>query len=258
MTDTTGAAAATPETRPEGLPENFTTVQALADAHREAQQKITQMGQATPPPAAGVSPLAVAPPQAAPGAGLEAVLEKYQQEVASSGTLPEAAYAEFEALGISRVRTQQFFSGQQAEATLARQEVFALTGGEQGYTALAEWMGANLSDSELETYNRIVNAGDLEQIKMAVQGIYGRHQAAVGTEPNLLHGQKVAGIGPKGFGSVAEMTRAMNDPKYREDSAYRKEVEARLARSPNIIGMTGLVPGGGGALRSTLSDQDRS
>ena len=36
------------------------------------------------------------------------------------------------------------------------------------------------------------------------------------------------------FGSVAQVTDAMNDPRYSKDPAYRKEVEDKLARSSVI------------------------
>ena len=36
------------------------------------------------------------------------------------------------------------------------------------------------------------------------------------------------------FGSVAQVTEAMNDPRYSKDPAFRKEVEDKLARSSVI------------------------
>jgi len=36
------------------------------------------------------------------------------------------------------------------------------------------------------------------------------------------------------FTSIAQVTKAMNDPRYQKDSAYRREVEAKLSKSTVI------------------------
>ena len=51
-----------------------------------------------------------------------------------------------------------------------------------------------------------------------------------GQAPTLLQGD-TGGAGVDSFKSVAQLTKAMNDPRYSEDPAYRDEVTAKLSQS---------------------------
>ena len=53
------------------------------------------------------------------------------------------------------------------------------------------------------------------------------------TQQNLFEGD-VNVTNTDTSGSVAQVTEAMNDPRYSKDPAFRKEVEDKLARSSVI------------------------
>ena len=53
------------------------------------------------------------------------------------------------------------------------------------------------------------------------------------TQQNLFEGD-VNVTNTDTYGSVAQVTEAMNDTRYSKDPAYRKEVEDKLARSSVI------------------------
>ena len=68
---------------------------------------------------------------------------------------------------------------------------------------------------------------------MAVSGLKARYDNTVGVTPTLIQGQAAAP--QSAFQSTAEIVSAINDPRYKEDSAYRSNVEAKIKRS-NVLG----------------------
>ena len=63
---------------------------------------------------------------------------------------------------------------------------------------------------------------------MAVRGLYSQFASAGGKAPNLIQGN-TSGSAVKPFNAAAQVTEAMRDPRYKNDPAYRKTVEDRLA-----------------------------
>ena len=68
---------------------------------------------------------------------------------------------------------------------------------------------------------------------MAVTGLKARYDNTVGVTPTLIQGQAAAP--QSSFQSTAEIVSAINDPRYKEDTAYRANVEAKIKRS-NVLG----------------------
>ena len=50
---------------------------------------------------------------------------------------------------------------------------------------MASWASKNMSDGEKKAYNAAVNSKDMDTVKLAVDGLRAKYQAANGTEPNL-------------------------------------------------------------------------
>ena len=59
-----------------------------------------------------------------------------------------------------------------------------------------------------------------------------KREVAGGIEPNLLSG-RATGAQSRNI-ITAEVVRDMQDPRYKTDSAFRQDVEAKLARSTVI------------------------
>ena len=162
---------------------------------------------------------------------------KYEAEFAKNGKLSDASYAEMAAKNIPKsvvdahIQTQVRLA--QYEADALRTSVFEITGGEDKFTAMQQWAVANVPLAEREAFNRVIDSGDINSVKLAIQGLHAKYAATLGQEPNLLGGTggKVAG---DVFRSTAELTEAMRDPRYNKDPAYRADVEAKLSRS-NIM-----------------------
>ena len=107
--------------------------------------------------------------------------------------------------------------------------VYQSVGGEQEYGALTSWAAENLSDNEIDTYDAMIESGDLGQISFALQALYYRYTEAMGQDGNMLQGKPAQA--QSGFRSQAELVAAMNDPRYDNDPAYRQDVINKLERS---------------------------
>ena len=107
--------------------------------------------------------------------------------------------------------------------------VFNSVGGEQEYNKLTSWASENMDDSALDAFNSIVNQGNPTAIQIAVAGMRAEYEAQEGYEGRMLTGK--AASTQDGFRSQAEVVRAMSDPRYDRDPAYRQDLYDKLERS---------------------------
>ena len=105
----------------------------------------------------------------------------------------------------------------------------AAVGGEDAYTRMTQWAGENFTPQEIQAYDAALESGDLNQINLGLQALYYRYQDAVGYEGDMVQGKAAQAV--EGFRSQAEVVRAMGDPRYEDDPAYRQDVYEKLERS---------------------------
>lgn len=105
-----------------------------------------------------------------------------------------------------------------------------IVGGDKEYQAMVAWASENLSEDEIKAYDSVMETGDKNAVTFAVQALNSKYQEATGVEGNLLTG-KAAKSTRDVFRSQAEVVRAMSDPRYDNDPAYRQDVFAKLERS---------------------------
>jgi hypothetical protein len=199
--------------RPDWLPEKFATPEDLANSYKELETRLSS------PPA----PAPEAPPQVAQGFDWEAVEREFMQ----SGKLSDERYAELEQAGIDRNFADRHVSAVASAEAAALEAVFTSVGGKEEFSKAATWAKSNIPASEVEAFNKIVEAGTPDTIQIAVKGLMSMYREGVGTEPKLVGGGG-ASAAPEGFASRAQMVEAIRDPRYRKDEAYRSEVQAKL------------------------------
>jgi hypothetical protein len=114
------------------------------------------------------------------------------------------------------------------------QNIVKSVGGEEAYQQTLAWAAENLKPEEVAAYDNVVNSGNKDAIFFAVQALNQRYKDAVGFEGQTISGKAVKQT-VKGFRSQAELARAISDPRYRNDPAYRLDIEAKLAASGDLI-----------------------
>ena len=114
------------------------------------------------------------------------------------------------------------------------QAIVKSVGGEEAYGQTLAWASENLSPAEVAAYDNVVNSGNKDAIFFAVQALNQRYKDAVGFEGQQVSGKAVRN-NVKGFRSQAELARAISDPRYRNDPAYRMDIETKLAASGDLL-----------------------
>ena len=103
-------------------------------------------------------------------------------------------------------------------------------GGEKAYANIVNWAKTNLPEDQINAFDEVVNTGSVQAIQLAVSGLKAEYDSANGVEGKMVTGKTAPNNGDV-FRSQAELVRAMNDPRYDNDPAYRQDVIEKLDRS---------------------------
>lgn len=225
--------------RPEALPEKFKSVEDLAKAYSELEKKLGQPKETSEEvkedetkqsdsnePTEGEKEGEKSEDQTE--APKTHDLSKFSEEWAEKGELSEASYEELQKLGYPKEFVDTYIEGFQALQDRQVGEVYKTVGGEDNYKSMIEWASTNLSKEEVESYDNIITGNDPSQTKLAVKGLWAQYTEANGKQPKLIGGSQSSTSSVTPFRSTAEVVKAMSDPRYSTDSAYRKDVEKRL------------------------------
>ena len=217
------------QSKPEGLPEKFKSVEDLAKSYQELEKKLgdSQPKETEVSKEDTNSDLDIAE-KAVETAGLN--MDTLASEYAEKGELDEKSYEALEKAGIPKDYVNQFIEGQKAIADQQATSIKEMVGGADAYAEMSNWAAENMSEEEKTAYNTAVNSKDLETAKLAVVGLKAKFERANGNEPTLLEGKGTVS-GEKGYASWAEVTRAMSDDRYSKDPAYQAMVQEKLANS---------------------------
>lgn len=237
----TGAEAPPVETvqedRPEWLPEKFNSPEDLSKAYSELEKQFTQSRQeAKEEPQTTEEPKveSTETPEDAKAAvenvGLD--FEGMKQEYADNGKLSEETYKDLETKGIPKDMVDAYVAGQEAKAAAFTNEIYEIAGGEESYKEVSQWAAESLSEDEVDAFNGAVSSGNQTLAKLAVEGLMARYKGSGSAEPELLGGKASSSV--ETYTSWAQVTKDMGSAEYKKDPAFRKAVEAKLARSNNI------------------------
>ena len=218
------------QSKPEGLPEKFNSVEDLAKSYSELEKKLGDNKEAPKeeaPKAEAKKELDIAE-KAVESAGLN--METLSSEYAEKGELDAKSYDALEKAGIPKDYVNQFIEGQKAIADQQATSIKDMVGGADAYTEMSNWAADNMSEEEKTAYNTAVNSKDIETAKLAVVGLKAKFERANGNEPSLVEG-KATVTGQGRYKSWAEVTAAMGDDRYQKDPAYQAMVQEKLANS---------------------------
>ena len=135
-----------------------------------------------------------------------------------------------EAGTISQEVYDTYIAGQQAATSAFNAEVYNAAGGEAEYNDLITWAADNLSEAEIDTFNNLLEDGNVSAVKLAVSGLAAQRGTSQAQEP----ARNIAGGTPPSadvFQNWAQVQEAMNDPRYYKDAAYNAAVVEKIGRS---------------------------
>ena len=212
----------TNEERPAWLPEKFKNAEELSKAYTELEKQFSGRQKEE------------TKPEEVKEEVQQKGLEKFYSEFAETGALSENSYSELAKQGLDKGLVDSYIEGQKLVAETNTKNIQSVAGGSEKYQELVNWASKNLSKAEQDVFNNMVDSGDVEQAKFAVQGLMTKAGATYNpNQPELFEGTSDV-TSPDAYQSVSQVTDAMNDPRYDKDPAYRREVEQKIARSKVI------------------------
>ena len=174
----------------------------------------------------------------ATSAGIELIQEASDEYYANEGQLSAETMEQFKEMSsndlvnayIAIQENNPNQGGYSSDLTDAEMNsVYNSAGGEAEYNRLTEWAADNLSDRKLDAFNSMIDQGNATAIQIAVSGLRSEYEAQEGYEGRMLTGKAARAV--DGFRSQAEVVRAMSDPRYDTDPAYRQDLYDKLERS---------------------------
>lgn len=233
--------------RPEGVPEKFwdaekgeLRVADLAKSYSELEAKLSGKPDDTPPADEAEAEVEVKngkivkkegeaeEGEAAPNPLTETITAA-ATEFTAEGKFTEETATKLAELGIPPEVQQVYLAGLSALQAQQTATVHGYVGGEENYNSMARWAATNLSDAELDAFNSALDNPALAQ--NAVVGLYARYSTAKPSEGRKLAPQNGASTAGDVYASRDELTQAMQDPRYKSDAVYQRQVVEKLART---------------------------
>lgn len=235
----------TTDERPAWLPEQFKTPEELAKSYSELRKKLSESKPSDEKPKED-KPADDKPAEDKPKEGDKPADEKPKENTdPSTDEVFTPFFKEFEEKGelspesyeklakehkLPKAVVDTYIEGVRLKQEAARSEIVGTVGGEENYTAMAEWARENLSPEEITAYNTALDSGDKATINLAVSGLYQKFSSSEGRPQHRIRGGGGnSNVTP--FRNSAEVVKAMQDARYKTDPDYRKEVEDRLSVS---------------------------
>lgn len=211
--------------RPGWLPEKFESPEALAAAYNSLQAEYSRLRAEPEGVEDEEGPIQIAPLS-------DEDMMPFTEEFEQTGDLSDSSREAIAQRGIPREMVDRYVEGMQAQTAMEMMSIYNSVGGEDNYNNMIGWASENLSDADVETFNEIVMTGDTNAVMFAVNSVKSRWEAAGGMpRPELLQGSTGYEGASEAFQSLAQVTEAMKDPRYKTDPAYRRAVENRLSQS---------------------------
>ena len=112
-------------------------------------------------------------------------------------------------------------------------ELKGIVGGEKNYANMMQWAQGALNEQEIKMFDAVMAKGDPLGAFFAVRALGYAYNDAVGYDGKMVQGKPPKQSSDQ-FRSQQEVVRAMADPRYEEDPAYRRDIMEKLDRSPNV------------------------
>ncbi len=223
----------------------FKSQEDLVRAYNELQSKLgqdTPEGEEEPPEEPTEATEEESEPEESEVSEASAAVTRASEAYLTNGELSDESIEELSKLDskdLIRAYAEQYAASQAARsqafvAADAEKAILDSVGGKESYQQIVEWAANNLDPAEVASYNEVTNSGNVAAIKFAVEALSTRYKNAEGYEAPLVTGRKAPST-KNTFRSHAELSRAIADPRYNTDPAYRNDVEAKLSRSTDLL-----------------------
>lgn len=223
-----------PATEFNALNERFTAQQSeLTKLQQSAKEPAVKEPTKEPAP----NPLSLEPKEPAKTAP-KADLDALRNEYAKAGELTDVQKKTLTDAGYDVAAVEYNFKTDLTKAADEITQIQNSIGGEEAFNSLKEWMARTLDDTQKGAYEAILATGNVHAIMSHLNTLSLQKNAADGTPPAKQIGgdnKSLPSQDKSGYTTQAEAVAARQDPKYREDPAYRRLVDTKLFHTDKAI-----------------------
>ena len=208
------------------LPDKFKSVDDLLKAYNELEKKVGQKEEV----AQESTTEEVHTESIVPGVANDA-FERYTHEYNVDQKLSDRSYQELESAGYPRHVVDAYIAGNKARSEALVQDI----GGMDSFNEMKSWAQQNMSQDEQVRINTLLSSQDDYYVKLGLNQLRSSYEKVNGNDPKLIQGGRPSTGSTDVYQSNTEVIRDMQNPKYRDDPAFRKNVQVKLARSKNLL-----------------------
>lgn len=238
-----GGQAAEKPTKPESVPEKFWNAEkgvvdydAMAKSYAELEAKLS--GQPQGKPQEGQGDQKQEQTQEGQGDKAEAFnWDSFGERVVNEGSIPEADLAALEKMGIPKHVVEGYVEAITVAKQAAAQNTYTYVGqgdaakGKADLDKAIAWAADNLDEGQKAFYNEQLKTSAWKLAVDQLISMSGVRNGPTSGEPSkMIQGGEPSGS-QGGFSSRQEMVKAMSDPRYKTDPAYRNTVRQRVIAS---------------------------
>lgn len=151
------------------------------------------------------------------------------QEYEDNGKLSDKTYEALQGAGFPKNVVDMFIKGIEASNAQFVNEVKTYAGGDEKYNQITQFVKAQ-GQTAIDGFNATINSGNLQSIKLMLDGINASIIQRNGTAKATVMGSASA-TSSQGYANEAELCKAIDDKRYGVDKAYTEEVTQRLMKS---------------------------
>lgn len=163
---------------------------------------------------------------AAKGVDFNAIAAEYE----SNGALSAETLAKLDKAGYPKSVVDAYIAGMEATAARFEAQVYEYAGGREAFQQMTQFV-QGLGNEYVNAFNKVIETGDMTQIRIAIQGFKAQMASKYGTANRTIMGKGNTATGVQGFTSREEMVKAMSDPRYLRDPGYTREVQEKTMKS---------------------------
>ena len=220
--------------RPDNVPEKFwdaekgvVNTEALLKSQADAEAALRK-GDPKPEPKEGEEGYV------APAEGQGKAVADASAEFAEKGELTPETFTALEAVGLSKEMVNAYIDGQKAVVSNLQEAAYSPFEGKDGYDKAATWAAENMDEEAIKALDVQLTSNNPAIVAKGAEALAAKYVAEADIEPDTIRGNANDSTAGGTYKSSREMMKDMASQKYKTDESFRKEVAAKIGRSPNL------------------------
>ena len=174
----------TEEVKQEKILGKFNSQEDLIKSYQELEKKLSSNTSSTK--TENKNPLQAQAKTEQPSA-ISSVFQAAEQEFNETGQISDNTLSSLEKSGLPKQYVDNYLKGLEALGEQFQNKAYSITKGEEQYKSMTDWVANNLTEEEVETFNRGVASDDSTAL-FTIKGMYARYNTE-SKEPKINLGQ---------------------------------------------------------------------